>query len=143
LGQADTTRGPGQQRENKHRLPPGFFDDVAPYVRHWHLTSLFFDLRILSLLDGTAHPYPLHVKIMLSGICLHIDAHSLAASPRTIHMIRQSDRACWSGPGTVSIILQIDEMVQASTRLKTLAQRYVSSLILEGNVFRTRFRSSL
>jgi hypothetical protein len=60
---------------------------------------VFSDLRILSQLEDTSYPHPLHINSISPRIYLYINVHPLDASPRhsevtmTMRVARQPNRA--------------------------------------------------
>jgi len=121
--QAETTRHAGHRRRDVHRVPPKFFDD-APYhprVRHRYLIIVFSDcfcVNCISPLEHATYLHPPHANIMPLGIHLHMDAPTLAASPRystattTIHTMHHPDCTFSSGPEACSFTCRVDEMMR-------------------------------
>jgi len=122
--QADATRHAGHRRRDVHRVPPKFFDD-APYhprVRHRYLIVVFSDFSCVncsSPLEHTTYLHPPHANIISLGIHLHMDAPTLAASPRysnattTIHMMRRPERVFSSGHAARPFTCRTDGITRA------------------------------
>jgi hypothetical protein len=84
------------------------------YVNYYLMVFLFTDVLIFSLLEDIASSPSPHIYI-ISWIYLHMDAHSLAASPRcpdihtTVYRTRYLDHAVPTGPESLSLACLVDE----------------------------------